>query len=38
MLDFIIATLMLVGLIGWIGKAYEAAGEYDAKQDKLRRK
>jgi hypothetical protein len=38
MLDFIIALLMLIGLISWIGKAYESAGEYDAEQSKRRKK
>lgn len=38
MLDFIIALLMLIGLIGWIGKGYVAAGEYDAEQSKRRKK
>jgi hypothetical protein len=38
MLDFIIALLMLIGLISLIGKAYEAAGEYDAEQSKRRKR
>jgi hypothetical protein len=34
MLGFIVALLMLVGLIDLIGKAYTAAGEYDSKKHK----